>query len=172
MFRFILVALIWILCVGGVAFYMHARDADRETRTAGTAVAPESAKARYKLELTLTFDAQPDPFALSTDDSQSPSVASVRINDTPAAVLTEGTAPGEPWVKEDIPGIVVGTNELFLEATPPLEDPGIRHGIRVRLLENGQTVADRTFWNEGGSKVTGTLRFEIAPKKNEDDHDH
>jgi len=169
MFRFALVAAIWVLFIGGVGFYMKVRSVPASSASLDW-VEPEQAAAQYDLELTLTFDAQPDPFALVLDDSEPQAVVSVRLNDTLAAEMLEGAPPGEPWLKEDIQGVVVGTNELLIEATPPVGQAQASHAVRVRLLRDNETLAEKTFWTEGGQKVTGTLRFEIAHDESEADH--
>lgn len=161
MMRFALVLGIWLTFVGGVAFYMHTRDALR-TQDTLQELTPVSAEAGYDMELTLTFDAQPDPFALAADDSKAPPVVAVRLNDRTVAEMREGVAPGMPWIQSNIAGVVIGANELYVEATPPVDQTDLRHAVRVRLLQDDEVLADRTFWSDGGAKVAGVLRFEIA----------
>ncbi|MDX9973601.1 MAG: hypothetical protein RBU21_11510 [FCB group bacterium] len=172
MIRFGLAGLAWLVCVGGVAFYMHARDAWREDHQAIAAAAPEAAVRRYDLELTLTFDAQPDPFALVTTESSAAPVVSVQLNGAPLVALSEGIAPGKPWLQENIQGVVEGNNELLVEATPPLTDEESRHALRLRVLSQGGAVADQTFWSQGGEKLVGVLPFEVKHHDEEDASGH
>jgi len=153
---------------------MHSRDALQESPSAQTAAAPESAASQLDLELTLTFEPESDPFALATDekDLDLPPVVIVRLNNVEVSAIHEGIAPGVPWLKEDIEGVVLGTNELFIEATPPIADIMTYHAVRVRLLEDGREIADRTFWSQSGENVIGTLRFEKGSDKAEREHDH
>ncbi len=169
MMRFALVAAVWLLFVGGVWFYMHTRDALRTQETFHE-IAPVSADARYDVELTLTFDAQPDPFALVSDDSEAPPVVTVRLNDRNVAEMREGLPPGTPWVQTNIDGVVVGANELYIEAIPPVEQTDVRHAVRLRILQDNEVLADRTFWSDGGANVTGVLGFEIAAGESEAHH--
>jgi hypothetical protein len=173
MIRFLLVGLVWAVCVGGVALYMQARDAVRDAAVAAPGVAaPQTAVADYDLEVTLTFGAQADPFALTVADTEPTSAVTVRINDTLVAEVPEDVAPGVPWVQPDVEGVVLGSNELLVQATPPLDGASVRHAARVRVLEDGRAIADHTFWSEGGAKIIDTLLFQAAPEGIEDDHSH
>jgi hypothetical protein len=154
---------------------MYSRDADRDSATVRSAPAPESAAKHVDLEMTLTFEPEADPFALgigTEEDFHALPLVSVRLNNKPVAELHEALPPGTPWFKQNIEGVAVGTNELFLEATPPVFDTQVRHAVRVRLLINGRTLADKTFWSESGEKVVGTLRFEFGHDRSGGDHVH
>ena len=112
MLRFILVGLVWLVCVGGVAFYMYSRDADRDSATVRSA--PESATKNVDLEMTLTFEPEADPFALGIAKEEDPHtlpLVSVRINNKPVAELHEALPPGTPWFKQNIEGVAVGINK-------------------------------------------------------------
>lgn len=170
MIRILLAGAVWVAFAGGVAAYMHLRHAPEGPRKA-MADQPRAADRAYALELTLTFDAQPDPFALDAGGGDVPPVVSVRLNGVVVAALTETGGPGIPWHKDQIPGVAAGANELLIEASPPMGGPGARHAARIRLLTEGQPVADATFWSEAGAKITGTLPFEIRQAE-EDGHDH
>lgn len=166
MARFVLAALAWVVCVGGVSFYMHARDSYQAPRSV-QAVAPEAAAARYDLELTLTFDARPDPFALS-DDEAAP--VSLRLNGEALDSALDGVGPGEPWRLEGMQGVVQGVNELLVTANPPVGDAR-SNGVRARVTAHGQDVADETFWSRGGERIIGALRFTVGGQDG-DGHDH
>lgn len=170
MIRFVLVAIVWLAFVGGVTGYLRVRDAWREPASAHLEPAPEKAAARYDLELTLTFHPEPDPFALTGGASGPPPPVSIRVNGSVVAEPDKCIEPNTPWLKQGIERVVVGTNELFVEASPPLGEARVRYAARVRVLEGGRVVADETFWSEGGAKVTGVLRFEIAPQESEIAH--
>jgi hypothetical protein len=164
MLRFVLVILAWLICVGGVAYYMRAREPFYFADTTREHLVPRSLTTPLDLELMLTFDPQPDPFALSDRGSGTPPGVRIRINDHVVAELSEGIRPGSPWLKKNIEGAVAGPNELYVEATPPVEESETRQAVRIRLFQDGRTVADHTFWNEGGEKVTGTLPFQPEPQ--------
>ena len=170
--RFVFVAILWVVCVGGVALYMQARDAVRLAGPAAPVAAPQTAAAHYDLEVTLTFEAQADPFALTAEAAEPPVAVGVRLNNTNAVDVPEDLAPGVPWVLPDLDGVVFGTNELLIEATPPLDGVQARHAVRVRVLEQGNAIADQTFWSEGGAKITGTLLFQAASGGVDEDHGH
>jgi hypothetical protein len=68
-------------------------------------------------------------------------------------------------------GLVEGTNEIYLEASPPIEQVGKSQAVRVQILRDGQTVAEQTFWSAPGGKVADTLRFELGiVREAEEDH--
>lgn len=70
----------------------------------------------------------------------------------------------------DMDNIAVGLNEIYVQASPPVQAGDIEHGVRILLLEEDAIVADKTFWSRSGSLVTGTLVFNLEQK--EQDHDH
>jgi hypothetical protein len=72
---------------------------------------------------------------------------------------------------EPLLGLVEGTNEIYLEASPPIEQVGKSQAVRVQILRDGQTVAEQTFWSAPGGKVADTLRFELGiVREAEEDH--
>ena len=171
MLRFALTGFVWIACVGSVALYMQVRDKVRLTTSVPTEQTPESAARQYDRELTPTFAAEADPFALVTSDAPAEPAIAVQLNGAQIAALTDGVAPGEPWRKDNITGVVEGANEIIIAATPPIGGLQSRHALRARVLSQGQTIADQTFWTEGGEKIIATLRFDATPTTG-DDHDH
>ncbi|MGE4504393.1 MAG: hypothetical protein AB7D51_03530 [Desulfovibrionaceae bacterium] len=165
--RFVLVAVVWLLCVGSVWGYMHLRDEAHPSATARKVYVLQQAPDRYDLEVTLTFSTQPDPFALEGDETRA---GTVLLNGTPVADLTNDILPGVPWVQRDIAGVAAGANELLLTATPPLADSARSHAVRVRLLRSGQAFAEKTFWSAGGAAIVGTLHFDASSE--EETHPH
>ncbi len=166
--RFTLTLLAWIVMVGGLSLYMSGR----ETATAieRAPVSATTAVGSYDVELTTTFSVEQDPFALQLDDSGSDALT-VRLNGT-ALALTSGTlSRGQVLRIEAIPGVVDGSNELYVEASPPVEEAGLDQGIRVRVLHDKQILVDQTLWGEQGALVSGSVAFSSVFEE-EDDHDH
>jgi hypothetical protein len=151
---------------------MHLRDLQRERVATTVDPSPDAAAAQYNLELTLTFDAVPDPFALVSPGAEAAPVVSVHLNGKTLVELREGSPPGVPWLQEGISGVSVGTNELLIEATPPVGAAHIRHAVRVRLIENTVAIADETFWSDGASKVGGAVRFQVDETSSEHNDGH
>lgn len=160
MLRFLLTIFIWITFVGGVGVYMHLRDSGQASPALAEA-APEAARAVYDIELTPTFSAQADPFALRTTDDDTPAIT-VTLNGASIGAIPSDISPGQPWLRRAVPGVVQGANEIYVQTAPPVSAGGTRHAVRVRILRNGQPTAETTFWNDGGASVSGTLRFTAA----------
>lgn len=168
--RPVLAFLIWVAFIGGLAAYMHTR----ETTARVGAVELRSAVGSYSLEITPTFDVEQDPFALRTDDGTSDSTLVVRVNGKDVLKRSDRVEKGAPIRVEPLTGLVDGSNEIYLEATPPIELSGRSLALRVRLFKDGAEFADRTFWTEGGSKIATAFPVKIEPDgtSGKDQHDH
>lgn len=167
--RFILTGLVWIICVGGVALYMNQRDTATPIDNAITLVAKAASKHTFDLEITTTFSPQPDPFALTTETT--PAIE-ISINGTPLPLDAEAISPRHPFVLSNFGNVNIGENEIHISATPPTDAFDERHAIRLRILENTSTIAESTFWTEGGESVSGTLQFSITASASGDGNDH
>lgn len=160
--RLVFAALIWIAVTGGLQWYM----------TELKAAAPEApaifrqaaAEASYDLEITPTFSAEADPFALNTGPEKDPGL-SVRLSGV-EVLHDPGGAPGETVVLRDVPGLKAGLNEFHVSASPPPDVPPGGAAVRVRLLRDGLPVAETTFWNDAGT-VSGTFRVTLEQEKEE-----
>lgn len=159
--RFILTALIWLVLIGGLSFYIYQRDA-RIIPRAQAKVAVEVAAAGYLLEVTPTFGAEPDPFALQ-DDGQAPATLLVRLGGQDIYRGEQPLARAEVLRIEQVSGLVEGKNELYFEASPPFEEAHLSHALRVRLLRDGVEQLDQTLWADAGGKVSGTVIFTLEP---------
>ena len=167
--RFIMVALIWLILIGGLSFYIQQRDS-RIIPKAQAQISVELDSAAFALEVTPTFGAEADPFAL-LDEGQSPATLVVRLGGQDIYRGEQPLARGETLRIEPLQGLVVGNNELFFDASPAFEESHLTHALRVRLLRGGVTQLDRTLWSEAGAKVSGTIDFTLEEAA-ETDHDH
>lgn len=168
--RFLLIIFVWIFFVGGLWAYTVNRDAGLPTGPAQVADR-EMLTGEYVLEITPGFSIEKDPFALALDDAPQTPGFEVRLNGQALTVdadeifrgkvirITKGLAP------------TVGFNEFYVQASPPMSESHLDHGLRVRLLNRGAPVADQTIWGSRGAVVAGTVSFNLAAPK-EDDHDH
>lgn len=168
--RFVIIVFIWIFFVGGLWAYTANRDA---TLPEGPAqVADREVLTRdFVLEITPGFSIEQDPFALNLDDgSQAPDLE-VRLNGRALSVDAKDITRGK--VLRITNGITptLGFNEIYVQASPPVSETHLDHGLRVRLLDGGTTVTDQTIWGSRGAVVAGTVTFTLAAAK-EDDHDH
>jgi hypothetical protein len=168
--RILLAVMIWVVFVGGLSLYMHRLD--RAVSTGPDIVEPEKATGSYTILVTPGFAVEPDPFALTTEDSETPPALIVRLGGKEVYRsgdrLQEGKAinidPGE--------SLVTGSNEVYVEASPPSDEFDIDHAVRVQVFKDETAVADKTFWAGGGNKVTGAMQFTLTREPAEDDHDH
>lgn len=154
--RILLVILIWILMVGGLALYIRARGVPLP---GATAPASQATAGHVTLEITPTFTAEPDPFALQTGTTEPPAALILRMNGRELSRITDKIESGKALRIEPKDAAVTGTNELFLEASPPSEQSEQSHALRVRVYRDGLLLADQTLWSEPGGKVLGSVSF-------------
>lgn len=166
--RILLVIVIWIVFVGGLAVYMRHREA---SAVGGPkTIVLKAAAGNYTLEVTPTFSAAPDPFALQVDEAKPAAALVVRLDTTELLRLSDTVEKGKTLRVEKIQGLVEGENEIFLQASPPTGEG--RSFVQLRLLRDETPVAEEVFWSEGGLQVTGSLRYTIRPDTSEDHDDH
>ena len=168
--RFLLTLAIWAVFIGGLYLYTSQRNA-------AAVAARESVKTpevqqtmqRITVELTPTFSIEKDPFALTTDAPQQ--AIDIRLNGVSLSVAAGDIGRGKKLLISDVEVAAADHNELFIKASPPVGESGIDHGIRVRLLDGGRVLADRTIWSSGGGLVAGSVAF-ARQRAEEDGHDH
>jgi len=160
-------AVIWLVLVGGAGLYMNTRPgADAR------ADAPQAEEAAgYAVEMTTTFEAKPDPFALSLSDTEAPAALRLKLNGATLFERNDNVGAGERMIIDPVPGVRPGANELFIEAYPPAETSDRSHAVRVRVLHDGIVVLDATRWSEPGSPLAAPVEFE-AQAAEADAHGH
>jgi hypothetical protein len=149
--------LLALVISAGILFgvYSYLRFAQSLRGTTEAAVVDVAATGKYSAEITLTFDAQADEFALSP-------VSLVLKRQDQVLLSREGLVPaGEPLVVENIPGIVEGENELYFECVPKDDGRQLARAVRIRLLRDGAVVADQTLWAEAGLVPQGTVMLKV-----------
>ncbi len=156
--RPILALLVATTILGGLRLYMELRP----TRTATFAQEPETlAAGRFALEITLSFAAGPDPFALDLD--QAPSLL-VLFRGAELLRVSEPVDAGIPVRREDLPQIAAGANEFFVRATPQDPDPRTARAVRLRLLRDEQPIAEQSLWSLSGEVVEGAVVLRVPNK--------
>lgn len=128
-------------------------------------VVETQADGTYSIEVTLTFDAGPDAFALEADDAPS-----VLIEQRGKEILrrTESVEAGVAMVAE-APSIVVGRNEFYIASSPADNDATKVRIARIRVLRNGDEIAKHWIESEPGLAVEGTFAIDVAES---DGHAH
>ena len=166
--RFILVALLWLVILGGLRQYF-AEDQSKAV-VPSVSSAPARATGIYRLALTPTFSVEPDPFALQTDAVKDTGVI-LRINGQPLSLGDNTLRAGKVLLLEGLSGVNQGNNDIFVQASPPVGESGRSQGLRVQLFVDETALLDTTLWSAEGALVSGTVPFAV-PVSKEAAHDH
>ena len=153
--RPILALLVPIAFLGGLYFYMEHRP-----RAAASLhdFAPTAAEGKFSLDVTLTFAAGPDEFAL--DASTAPSLL-VQLRGQDVLRRMDAIAPGEPLHLDNLTDLRAGPNEFYVEATPADGTQLQARALRVRIFRDGNPLTEETLWSEPGEAVSGTIAVDI-----------
>ena len=166
--RIIVVIIVWVVIVGGLSLFMSSQD-----KSAGeSSFTIHDAEDTYSLEIVTTFAVETDPFALQTDDTDKPVALLVKVNGETVLKIEEDMESGESIVVDDISGLIVGRNEFYIEANPPLELSNVSHAIRLRVLKEQEILAEKSLWSEPGLKIADTLVLEIKEEMERGGHGH
>jgi hypothetical protein len=140
--------------LGGLQLYMTYRPQPRREPLQ----AEVTAAGRFDVELTLTFDAGPDAFAL---DPTSAAALLVQLRGHDVLRRTDRIAAGTHVVVKSVAGIVVGANEFYVQATPQDTTSPVARALRVRVLRNGNPLSQQTLWSEPGDVIQGAIVVEV-----------
>ena len=166
--RPILAVAVAVAILGGLQFYMSSRP----TPTFRKPPPEVLAEGKFDLELTMTFDAEPDQFAF---DPAEATAVSVMFEGEDLIRRTETVQEGKPFIIEDIQGIEEGRNEFFVEATPKDAFELKTRVLRLRILRDGVVIGDHSLWSEPGTSVAGTVVIDTpnfdADSQSESAHD-
>ena len=152
-----LLALIVVCAVlGGLRLYLQSQNARQAVASAWQ---PTEAGGKFDVEITLSFDAGPDEFALDTADANSLVVefAGRRLVSEKAPI-----SAGQPILIADITGVTDGANEFYVRATPQTANPLASNAIRIRILHNGVPLSDQSLWSAPGAPTEGIARLNVA----------
>jgi hypothetical protein len=171
MIRLIAAALISAVILGGLTLFLNRRDLRAE---AGAPREVQRAAGTFSMDVTLSFSpASEDPFALVTDDAEKKPSVIVQLNGKQILATSEAIPAGESIAVADVSGVVVGENEVLVEADPPLEDANRAHAVRVRVLRDGSPIAEETSWSEPGTRLVARMQLNVpeAPRAVEVAHE-
>lgn len=138
-----------------------------------------AASGHFRLELTLSQDAQPDAFEATS--------LLVNLPQQDGRVLIhkeEVISSLEPIVIDSITEFTVGENELFIQVG--VGDAGFdfadtaelalrRAAVRVQLFRDRALLADETLWAEPGEPIQGKLSIMVPALNSQEepgDHEH
>lgn len=128
---------------------------------------PQLSNARYSLEILRTFTAVPgtDLDSLAEDQTIPAEAAAL-------TVLFQGKVlyqhfhkldVEEPLVIQEIPGIEIGENEIFVKAHLHPPQPRQLQALQVRLFREGRPLSETTVSGYPGSPlIYATVLFEVA----------
>ena len=171
--RIILAALIWVLFIGGLLLHMASRQSVPVAQATLPGEEATNSPSHYTLEITPGFSAAPDPFALVTEAGERAPLLTVRMGGRTLLRVEEEMAAGVPIPLSPVEGLAAGENEIYIQASPPVEEAGKSHALRVRILDEGIPLAEKTFWSAPGGAVGGTFAFTLAEtEEREDGHGH
>lgn len=166
--RIVLVAITWVVLVGGLALYMNQRSGAAVVVTHDRA----AAAGVYRIQLTPTFGATPDPFALRLDENAASAALVVRLNGEEIYRATDRLGAGAVVEVSPVPGLRVGENELYIEAAPPMDEAGQAHALRVEVFRDEAPLVDETIWSAPGVRLAAPLRVTIADAEEASAHAH
>ena len=158
--RIVLAILTWVLFVGGLALYMTTRQV--EPLPQQEVLQSTMAGEELALELTADFPLEPDPFGLWSGDSPETAALTVRTPRREVFRVSHPVDANRTLRLEPIPDLVEGTNELYLEASPPLEVAGQPLSLTVRLLRHGNPATEQVLRAPDGGRIAGTFRFRVG----------
>lgn len=166
--RFILIALFWVVLVGGVWIYTSSKSTPPSLSPVRE-VTSVAAGHDYSIRATPTFSAEKDPFALE-EDSEGSIPIEIHLNGVRLPVNADTLGRGEQIGWDSVKGVLVGQNEIYVKASPPVAESHLDHGVRLVVLQDQILIADKTIWGTKGALVSGTFIF--AVEQDEEEHEH
>jgi hypothetical protein len=116
----------------------------------------------FAVEITLTFDAETDPFF--TDQ---PTSLRVMLGQIELLRRSDRIEAGSTLRIEPVASVAQGRNEFYVEAVPSSEATTGARAVRVRVLRDGEAVADQTLWAEPGEPVAGPVVVDVPRRAGE-----
>jgi hypothetical protein len=153
--RPLLALIIVVTILGSLQLYVQHRPAPP---VAAELIREQVARGDFSVEITLTFDAGPDAFAI--DPATAPSLV-LLLRGQEILRRQDTIAAGQPLIVQDVQGLVSGGNEFYLSATPADTQSSLARAARVRILRSGTPLADETLWSEPSETVQGTIVVQI-----------
>ncbi len=153
--RPILALMISTVILGSVWTYLKSQS-PRATSKAEPVLQP--VEGQFDVEITLTFAAGPDAYALRETDAPS-----LIVEHLGHAILnrTDQIAAGASVLVEGVPHIERGKNSFFVRCTPREPDAEMARALRMRVLRDGIPVADSTLWSAPGAPCEGIVEVDI-----------
>ena len=119
----------------------------------------QPAAAKFSLEITCSCPVEADAFSLDSASGVSVRFLGKEI------VSRERHAGTEPLVVNDLPGIESGNCTFSVRAIPAAGNIGRPNALRLKLLGNGEAIAEQTIWSRSEEPIVGELVLKV-PKEN------
>lgn len=162
--RIFLAVMVWVVFIGLLMMYMkHREHVDYAVQDLGEFNIVEKV---YTLEITPSFIIKPDPFALIVDRNDVFPAMVVRLGGHEILKVENPLVGSDTFKVEISRGLVVGENEIFAEANPPADQISSQNALRLRIMESGYPVAEKTLWSPPAAKVSGTFQFTLKHNEN------
>ena len=123
------------------------------------------AEGKFSVDLTPTFEARPDEFDLD------PASVLVELHGKELFRSRDVVKQGEPIVIDEVPGVAEGSNSFYIKVAPGNQGSSAMRAVRVRVLRDGQSVAEQTLWSEPGAPVEGVVEV-LVPRSRQAAHPH
>lgn len=118
---------------------------------------PPAADGTFRLELTLSFDAEQDAFSLPDDPS-----LLVRLGGHDLLRRTDRVSATEKIAVANPPGIVAGRNAFYVRAVPDKEAIARPCAVQLRILRDDQLLREMTLWSQPGDVVSGEVQIDLS----------
>lgn len=168
--RLFLVLCIWFAVIGGIFRYVDYADNQRvEVRRQIINVAePTYTTLRedvsYSLSFVTSFTMEDDPFALKYDDKAVLDML-ISLNGITLDNNFRHVLRGVPMTLNNIHGLRLGVNELYIQMHPPAEEVKLSHGFHISLKADGKEIFTRSVWNEPGEIISEVIVFSIQKER-------
>ena len=154
MMRPVLAALIIAIVLGSVGTFLRLT---ANPPAIHHAAAPE-AEGVFSIELLLTFDAGPDPFALTSDQ---PASVTIEHHGTLLWQVHDTVRRGDTIRVPDVTGITAGTNTFHVVAVP-METEDLIHAARVRVFRNDLVIGEAWVASDAGRPISDSVSVEVS----------
>ncbi len=123
------------------------------------------APGNYSAQITLTFDAEADAFALDH--------TSLLFTHQDQVLLKreDRVLASEPLVVDSLGKLIVGPNAFHFSCVPRDNSPNVAKAVRLQIFRDGHPIAEQTLWAKPGLTPQGEIRIEIPPLPADTAHD-
>lgn len=123
-----------------------------------------AATGKFSAEITLTFDAEADSFALDRTSLL------FKHQDEVLLKREDRVSAGTPLKIENLTQLVVGPNAFYFTCVPRDDGMQVAKAVRLQIFRDGVPIAEQTLWAAAGLAPRGEIRLDIPPAHNTEEH--